>query len=470
VSATTTRSVVSEARQRARKRARVVVFVLGLMVLAELPLGWLALSGLERHKPDRAASAVSARIPPVVGSRLLIGHGAVQQPQLLAVTDGWVGWWLSGSGRRQTLTVALLNSRHGLVRQRTIPVTELVGRAALDDAPLFAAGPNGQLVFLWRAVNAARHTAALGMGTWNVSLAGAPRLRWLSSVPLVDNAIAIDTGPHGQYLAYEPAAGGYLLVEERLQPWFAPAQPKPNRPQLLVTLASPGETLLSSRTIPMPPAQSFIDPLVRVDRVGGEYHLFVVRPGDNTKAGPEPDELLLYRLDSELRVLAPTMILARSSAAGSIMDEAVCPIGHGRELLVWEAADPESGGGQVKHVLGMLLASGHPASAPFLVTDSISPYAQSAAQLFLAPARNGAVLSFNTGASVVFAAVSTTGQGTDPRVLFQLTHLLYLQPAAGIAYAAHGGALGSIWQDPGTAVNPANIGRSAPLYLSVAGT
>ncbi len=447
-------------------RGRAALGALALLATATLAANWVAFS----------SPAGTAPLAPVTKGRFLIGRGTMLQPRLLGLSNGqWIGVWLSGSATHRTLTVALLDSRHGLVRERLLPTAALTGGGPVLDTPLLASGPDGQVVMVWRALHAGTHTAQLMLTSWNVTLRGQPQTRALGSVALVTTPQAIDDGPQGQYLSYQSSSNAYLLVEVNEQPWIAPTSWYKNRPQLLLSLINPGGSLQAERTIAMPPAQSFIAPTARVDPTGKGWNLFVIRPGDTLPSRSiEPDTLWLYRLNAKLVApAAPTVVEKSSQAAGpdgQILDAAVCTDAPGAEFLIWEDAGPSGAGGtQAKWVMGQHLSAGKPVRSASTLGQAISPYTTWPAQLMLVCASDSAVIGMNTGTQELFAA-SGGGGAVHSGALFSVAKSVGLQPPDGVAYNPANRALAAVWQDPGTATSRDSVSSNSPLYLSVAGT
>ncbi len=450
-------------RPRPLLRGRAALGALAVLAVATLAANWAAFS----------SPAGTAPLAPVTKGRFLIGHGTMLQPHLLDLSNGqWIGTWLSGSAARRTLTVALLDSRRGLVRERLLPAAALTDGGSLLTTPLLASGPNGQVVMAWRAIHANTHTAQLMLTSWAATLRGQPQTRPLGSVALVTTPQAIDDGPQGQYLSYQPARHAYLLAEVNEQPWIAPSSWYKNRPQLLLSLISPDGSLQAQRTIAMPPAQSFIVPTVRVDSAGDGWNLFVIHPGDTLPDGSvRYDTLWLYRLSPKLAApAAPTVIEKSSQADGQILDAAVCTDAPGNEFVIWEDAGPSAAGGlQAKWVLGQHLVAGKPVGSTSTLRQAISPSTTSPARLVLVCQRGGALIGMNTGTQEVFAASAGDG-AAHSGVIFSVAENAGMQPPDGVAYNPVNRALAAVWQDPGTAISPGGVSSDAPLYLSVAGT
>jgi hypothetical protein len=399
------------------------------------------------------------------GRGLLIERARVSQPHLLAVPGGFVGWWLQGTGANQSLVVARLSTSRGVTFRRTLPLGELAPGQSVTEAPLFATGPGGRLFFTYRALDRRMRADTLYAASWNSSLRGAPEFERIRVDPLVHNQRAIDYGPHGQSLSYQAQARSFLLAEEDVRPWFSQNMQLPNRPQLLVTLIAPNGRRHLTRVISMPAAQSFIDPLVRATEDGTGFDLFVVRPGDSTVFGPEPDQLLSYRLDARLRQAQPARLLTAPDSGWSIIDEAVGRLRSGADLLVWELAGPETGLGEAKLIVGSVFRDGRLTRPPAVLSSAVSPRTVVPAQLSLAPQPDGELLSFNTGTAAVFETVHADAT-TPVRVLFKVTHPLYLQPQTAVAYNQGAHTLAGLWQDPGRALSPNAVAAAAPLYLN----
>jgi hypothetical protein len=444
-------------------RGRAALGALALLAAATLAANWLAF----------ASPAGKAPLAPVTRGSYLIGRGTMLQPQLLDLSDGqWIGAWLSGSATRRTLTVALLDSRRGLVRERVVPAAALTDGGSLLDTPLLASGPDGQVVMLGRAIHANTHTAQLMLTSWNATLRGQPQTRPLGSVALVTTPQAIDDGPQGQYLSYQSTRHAYLLVEVNEQPWIAPSSWYKNRPQLLLSLINLDGSLQAQRAIAMPPAQSFIVPTVRVDPAGNGWNLFVIHPGDALRDGSIGyDALWLYRLNPNLATpAAPTVIEKSAQADGQILDAAVCTDAPGNEFVIWEDAGPSAaGGGQAKWVVGQHLSAGKPVGSTSTLTQAISPNTTSPAQLMLVCQRGGALIAMNTGTQEVFAASAGDG-AAHSGAIFSVAKSVGIQPPDGVAYDPANRALAAVWQDPVTATAPDSVSSNAPLYLSLAGT
>jgi hypothetical protein len=291
-------------------------------------------------------------------------------------------------------------------------------------------------------------------------------------VALVRSPQAIDDGPQGQYLSYQSTRHAYLLVEVNEQPWIAPASWYKNQPQLLLSLINLHGSLQAQRTIAMPPAQSFIVPTVRVDATGKGWNLFVIHPGDTLPDGStEFDTLWLYRLNPGLAVpAAPAVIEKSSQADGQILDAAACTDAPGHEFVIWEDAGPSAVGGvQAKWVVGQHLSAGKPVGSTATLSQAISPYTTSPAQLMLDCQGGGALMAMNTGTQEVFAASAGDG-AVHSGALFSAAKSVAMQPPDGVAYNPANRALAAVWQDPGKATSPGSVSANAPLYLSVAGT
>jgi hypothetical protein len=415
--------------------------------------GWLALEGTDTRHPAGESPG------------LLIERGRVSQPHLLAVAGGFVGWWLQGEDAAQSLVVARLSTTRGLILRRRLPLAELAPGQSMLDAPLFAAEPNGRLVFAYRALDRRAREDTLYLGIWNSALQGPPRLSRIRVDPLVRNQRAVDYGPHGQDLSYLPNARSFLLAEEEVRPWFTINAQLPNRPQLLATLISLDGRRHLTRVLSLPAAESFIDPLVRAAEDSRGFDLFVVRPGDATAFGPRPDELMVYDLDRRLRQVQPRRTLAVSIPDWAIIDEAVCRLPSGADLLAWEEAGPETGFGEVKQVMGSVFRDGRLTRPPVVLSTAISPRTIVAAQLSLVAQRRGELLSFITGTAGVFETVGADTT-TPVRVLFEVRHPLYLQPPTALAYDPGAHMLAGLWQDPGRALSPDAVAATAPLYLN----
>jgi hypothetical protein len=415
--------------------------------------GWLALELSEAHHPAQGAPG------------LLIARARVSQPHLLAVSGGFVGWWLQDVGAAPSLVVARLSTVRGLIFRRTLPLTALAPGQSMVDAPQFAVGPGGRLFFTYRALDRHMREDTLYVASLSSSLRGEPRPSRIRIDPLARRQRAIDYGPHGQYLSYQPEARAFLLAEEEVRPWFSQSMQLPNRPQLLVTLISLDGRRHLTRAVGLPATESFIDPLVRASQDGTGFDLFAVRPGDSTAFGPQPDKLLVYRLDGRLRQVQPVRPLAASTPAGSIIDEAVCPLPSGADLVAWEEAGPETAQLQAKVIMGSVFRDGRLTRPPVALSRAISPRTTVAAQLSLVPAPHGELLSFNTGSAAVFETVRADAT-TPIRVLFQVPHALYLQPQTALAYNQGARTLAALWQDPGRAPSPDAIATAAPLYLN----
>jgi hypothetical protein len=412
-----------------------------------------------------ALTATDGRNLARAGPGLLIERARVSQPHLVAVPDGFVGWWFQGSGADQSLVVARLSTAHGMVLKRTLPLAALAPGQRVIDAPLFAAGPGGRLFFTYRALDRHMREDALYLAGWSSSLQGVPEVQRIRDDPLVSNPRAIDYGPHGQSLTYQPQARSFLLAEEDVGPWSSTDKDLPNRPQLLATLISLDGRRHLTNVLALPAAESFIDPLVRAAPDGMGYDLFVVRPGDSNEFGAQPDELLAYRLDARLRQVQPARGLAVSPPGATIIDEAVGRLRSGANLLVWELAGPETGFGEAKAVVGSVFRDGRLTRPPAVLSTAISPRTVVAAQLSLAPQPGGELLSFNTGSAAVFETVRA--DATSPvRVLFKVAHPLYLQPQTAVAYNQGAHTLAGLWQDPGRALSPGTVAAEAPLYLN----
>ncbi len=444
-------------------RGRAALGALALLAAATVAANWVAFS----------SPAGTAPLAPVTRGRFLIGQGTMLQPHLLDLSNGrWIGTWLSGSATHRTLTVALLDSRRGLVRERRLPTAALTDGGSLLNTPLLAAGPDGQVVMLGWAIHANDHTAQLMLTSWNAALRGQPLTRPLGSVALVTTPQAIDDGPQGQYLSYQSTRHAYLLVAVNEQPWIAPSSWYKNRPQVLLSLIDPDGRLQAQRTIAMPPAQSFIVPTVRVDSAGDGWNLFVIHPGDTLPDGSvRYDALWLYRLSPKLAApAAPTVIEKSAQADGQILDAAVCTDAPGNEFVIWEDAGPSAtGGAQAKWVLGQHLVAGKPVGSTRTLTQAISVYTTSPAQLMLVCQGGGAVIGMNTGTQEVFAASAGAGAARSGAI-FSVAKNVGMQPPDGVAYNPANRALAAVWQDPGTATSPDSVSSGAPLYLSVAGT
>jgi hypothetical protein len=442
-----------------RRRLTLAYGLLLAVALAQVPLVFYLLG-------TRGASPI---VSPSPGGRL-IARGPASNPRLIVTPKGLVGWWLTGTSTGQRLTVALFG-RGRVARRRTIALSTLAGvGGVVEDTPALALGPGGQLLLTWRSVNAGAHLAALGIGTWNAQLTGRPALRLVSVAPLITTAPADDPGPHEQYLSYEPADRDYLLVEDRLRPWAYPSSMTPNRPQILVSSISAGGRLAETTTIDLPDAGSFIDPTVRVLASGGGYQLIVTTPsvGPDSQAGP--DQLWLYRLDRVGRQLGPAVELYSSPRLDQIFDTTAAVSSGSTPLLVFELADPEQSGGQLKQLIGLPFDNSGPLRAPFVISRAVDPGAQLSAQPTLyATGRAGRfLLAWNEGTGGLFTTVTLTGGPQPPRRLFTVAHRLYLQPASGVTYDAASGTLAALWQDPGRARTPQDIPAEAPLYLSAA--
>jgi hypothetical protein len=428
---------------------------------------WLALRPAAVRHPATAVRhpATAVRHPARAAPPLLVAHARVAQPHLLAVPGGFIGWWLEGAGSGRALVVAQLSTTRGLIVSRTLPLRELAPGQTVSDAPLFAVGPADRLVFTYRALDGTRD-AALYLGSWNTSLRGSPQLERIRDDALVRNQLVVDHGPQGQYLSYEPQARSYLLVEERLRPWFSQDTRLPNRPQLLATLISIDGSGPLTRAFGLPPAESFIDPQVRASPSPAGFDLFVVRPGDSTPSGAQPDRLMVYRLDNRLRELEAARPLAASSPTGAILDEAVSPLPSGAELLAWEEAGPETQFGQAKQIMGTVVRDGRFTRPPVVLSAAISPQTTWPAQLMLSPQPGGALLAFDTGPAAVFETVRADTTTTRVGTLFQVRHRLSLQPQTALAYNLRARVLAGLWQDPGQALSPYAVAATAPLYLS----
>lgn len=441
-------------------RGRAALGALAFLAVVVLAANWAAFSSTGGKAP----------LASVTRGRFVIGHGTMLGPQLLDLTNGnWIGVWLSGSAARRTLTVALLDSRHGLVRERVLSAAALTGGGSLPSTPLLASGPGGQVVLLWRALDPNTRTARLMFTSWNETLHGEPQTRQLGSVPLVSTPQAIDHGPQGQYLAYQQSRHAYLLVEVNERPWIAPSSWYKNRPQLLLSLINVSGRVRAQRTVAMPQAQSFVEPTVRVNPAENGWNLFVIRPGDSLRDRTiEPDMLWLYRVNAGLASLAaPTVVEKSAQADGQIFDAAVCTDKPGDEFVIWEDASPSAVGGvQVKSVLGQHLAAGKPVGATSMLTQAISPFTTWPAQLMLACQGNSALISMNTGTANVFAA--SGANGVLHGALFSVAKNVVMQPPAGVAYNPANHALAAVWQDPGRASAPDSVSSNAPLYLSIA--
>ena len=442
-----------------RRRLTLVYGLLLAVALAQVPLVAYLLSA-------RGASPTAPLAP---GGRL-IARGPASNPRLIVTPNGLIGWWLTGTGAGQRLTVALFG-RGRVARRRTIALSTLAGAdGVVQDTPALALGPGRQLLLTWRSVNPRAHVAALGIGTWNALLTGRPTLKLVSVVPLITTAPADDPGPHEQYLSYEPANHDYLLVEERLRPWAFPSSTTPNRPQILVSSIGADGRLAATTTIDLPAAGSFIDPTVRVLASGGGYQLIVTTPsvGPDSQAGP--DQLWLYRLDRAGARLGAAVELYSSPRLDQIFDSTAASGADGAQLLVFELADPEQSGGQLKQLIGLPFDGNGPLRAPFVISRAVDPGAQLSAQPALyATGRPGRfLLAWNEGTAGVFTTVSLTGGPVRLRRLFGVAHRLYLQPPAGVTYDPASGTLAALWQDPGRARTPQDIPAEAPLYLSAA--
>jgi hypothetical protein len=391
-----------------------------------------------------------------------IGRGLFASPHLIALADGsLIGWWLSGMGPSERLTIVRVA---GSVRvQKTLRLAQPGSNFQVNGSALIAADDRGHLVIAWRRFNRRQNLDELVVAAWNPRLAGAPQVRVVSSQPLISGGRAIDFGPDPQSLQYESYARVFMLAGDEVRPWSEP-MPYPNRPRLDLSLISPAGELLASRRLDLSPAESFIDPLVRLSDDRDGYALAMIRPGDSVGDGPpQPDTIWLWRLNRALTPVGPPRTVASSQADGALIDLALA-YSRRHLFLVWEAQDPEVNQVESKHVWGRLFDP-QEAGRPFLISNLVAAATQVPANLQLAGDRDGFLLSWDPGNGIIAGRMSLSGGNTTWRWrwLFPLRHVLYLQPA--LASVIDRGQVSAIWQDPGSAQSPGQIG-DAPVELA----
>ena len=113
-----------------KRRLTLVYGLLLAVALVQVPLVAYLLSA-------RGASPTAPLAP---GGRL-IARGPASNPRLIVTPNGLIGWWLTGNGAGQRLTVALFG-RGRVARRRTIALSTLAGAGGVvQDTPALALGP-----------------------------------------------------------------------------------------------------------------------------------------------------------------------------------------------------------------------------------------------------------------------------------------------------------------------------------------
>jgi hypothetical protein len=391
-----------------------------------------------------------------------IGRGLFASPHLIALADGsLVGWWLSGMGPSGRLTIARLAGSARV--QKTLRLTQPGSSFEVNGSALIAADDSDHLLIAWRRFNRRQNVDELVVAAWNPRLVGAPEVRVLSSQPLITGGRAIDFGPDPQALQYEPYAHVFMLAGVEVRPWSEP-MPYPNRPRVDLTEISPTGELLASRRLDLSPAESFIDPVVRVSDDHDGYALAMVRPGDSVGDNtPQPDTIWLWHLSRALTPVGPPQAVASSKPDGALIDLALA-YSRPHLFLVWELQDPEVNQVETKHVWGRLFEATD-AGRPFLISNLVAAGTQVPANLQLEAGLGGFLLSWDPGNGIIAGRISLSSGNTTWRWrwLFAVRHVLYLQPA--LAAVIDRGQVSAIWQDPGSAETPGQIG-DAPVELA----
>jgi hypothetical protein len=157
--------------------------------------------------------------------------------------------------------------------------------------------------------------------------------------------------------------------------------------------------------------------------------------------------------------------VASSKPDGALIDLALA-YSRPHLFLVWELQDPEVNQVETKHVWGRLFDATD-AGRPFLISNLVAAGTQVPANLQLVAGRGGFLLSWDPGNGIIAGRMSLSGGNTTWRWrwLFAVRHVLYLQPA--LASVIDRGQVSAIWQDPGSAQTPGQIG-DAPVQLASA--
>lgn len=437
--------------------ALIVLVALGLVALG---VDVWAVSSIRRAQ-SADAPGLAARAPTRV---IRISQGPFASPHVIAAGRGaLIGWWRAGGDSSPQLTVVRIDgsARTQRVLRLAVPGTGFV----VNGSPLIAADDRDHLLVAWRLLNRQKNVDELMVAAWNPQLSGVPRVRLASSEHLNRGRRAIDFGANPQTFEYEQGTRAFLLTEDEVRPWSGP-MPYPNRPRLDVSLLSDTGSLLAARRLEVGRAESFIDPVVRVSEDGNGYALAMIRPGDSIGDNqPEPDVIWLWQLNARLAPVGPPKTVALSAPDGALIDLAIA-YSRRHLLLAWELEGAELHHVELKSVWGRLLGPGA-GGRPFLISNLIATSTQVPANLQLAADLGGFVLSWDPGNGIIAGRMRLVGHDVKWRWrwLFAVRHVLYLQPP--LADTISRGKVTAIWQDPGEARSPQQVGE-APVELGTA--